>query len=138
MTQNNNEIICYTKPVPKWMLLIVLAVAITGIIFLPATSLALYILVGLCGIFTFKTLTQKPEVTPVLTIGTQGIQIAQDSFYPYSEIERVIAFSNKKMRFRSISFKLYLKKGKQVEFCVDNLTTKPQRLLDAINEKIKL
>lgn len=138
MTLNDNEIICYSKPVPKWVGLIVLAVGTTGALFIPTNSSALYILVGLCSLFLFKTFTQKPEVIPVLTIGTQGVQIAMDEFYPYTEIEKVLAFSEKRMRFRSVNFKLYLKEGKQVEFCVDNLTVKPQRLLDAINEKIKL
>ena len=49
-----------------------------------------------------------------------------------------MAFSKNRLRFRSVSFKLYLKSGSEVEFSVDNLDVKPQKLLDAINAKLNV
>ena len=137
MTTEANTINCYTKLLPKWTALIVLAFGITVAFFLPATSLVFYLLLGMCALFIIKTLSQKPETRPVLVLGESGIQLSESEFYPYKEIEKVLAFSEKRLRFRSVSFKLLLKQGKQVVFCVDNLNTKPQFLLDTINSRIK-
>jgi hypothetical protein len=137
MTKDNNTLNCYTKLFPKWIAYVVLAVGIAFAFFIPVTSAAFYIWIGLCGLFIAKILTQKPESEPVIILAETGIQLANNQFYSYNEIEKVMAFSVKRLRFYSINFKLYLKKGKQVEFSVDNLNVKPQYLLDSINERIR-
>ena len=137
MTTTENTLSCYTKLFPKWIAYVVLAAGIAGAVIIPITSAAFYIWIGLCGLFIAKTLTQKPQNEPVIILAETGIQLDNKQFYPYKEIEKVMAFSTKKLRFRTINFKLYLKQGIPVEFCVDNLDVKPQRLLDVINEKIK-
>ena len=110
---------------------------IAGAFVIPVTSTAFYIWIGLCGLFIAKTLTQKPQIEPVIVLEETGIQLNNKQFYPYKEIEKVMAFSTNRLRFRTINFKLYLKQGTPVEFCVDNLDVKPQYLLDVINERIK-
>ena len=137
MINQDKALNCYTKLFPKWTAIVVFVVGIIGMYFLPATSVVFYLWLGLCSLFIVKTLTQKQEKEPVLVVGENGIQLQNDQFYPFSEIEKVMAFSSKKLKFRSISFKLYFKKGAPVEFCVDDLNVKPQYLLDVINEKIK-
>ena len=104
----------------------------------PVTSWAFYLWIGLCLAVIVKTLTQKQEKEPLIVIGEMGIQLENKQFYTFNEIEKVMAFSNKKLKFRSVNFKLYLKKGNQIEFCVDDLNIKPQRILDVINERLKL
>lgn len=137
MTKENSTLNCYIKLFPKWIAYVVLAASIAGALIIPVTSAAFYIWIGLCGLFIMKILTQKPQNEPVIVLEETGIQLENKQFYPYKEIEKVMAFSVKRLRFRSINFKIYLKKGKQIEFCVDNLNVKPQYLLDVINEKIK-
>lgn len=137
MTKDESTLSCYTKLFPKWIAYLVLAICIAGALFIPVSSVGFYIWIGLCGLFIVKTLTQKPQNDPVIVLNETGIQLENKQFYTYKEIEKVMAFSVKRLRFRSISFKLYLKRGKQVEFTVDNLTVKPQLLLDAINARIK-
>jgi hypothetical protein len=137
MTKEDNTLNCYTKLFPKWIAYVVLAVGIAGAFVIPVTSFAFYIWIGLCGLFIVKTLTQKPQNEPVIVLAKNGIQLSNNQFYTYKEIEKVMAFSVKRLRFRTINFKLYLKKGNQIEFCVDNLNVKPQHLLDVINERIK-
>lgn len=137
MTKDNNTLNCYIKLFPKWIAYVVLTACIAGAFIIPVTSAAFYIWIGLCGLFIVKTLTQEPQNKPVIVLAETGIQLDNKQFYPYKEIEKVMAFSVKRLRFRTISFKLYLKQGTSVEFCVDNLDVKPQHLLDVINEKIK-
>ena len=137
MTKEDNTLNCYMKLFPKWIAYVVLAVGIAGAFVIPVTSAAFYLWIGLCGLFIAKTLTQKPQNEPVIVLAETGIQLNNKQFYPYKEIEKVMAFSTKKLRFRTLNFKLYLKQGTPVEFCVDNLDVKPQHLLDVINEKIK-
>ncbi len=137
MTKEDNTLNCYIKPFPRWIAYVVLAAGIAGTVFIPVTSAAFYIWIGLCGLFIAKILTQKPQNEPVIVLAETGIQLDDKQFYPYNEIDKVMAFSVKRLRFYSINFKLYLKKGNQIEFNVDNLNVKPQHLLDVINEKIK-
>jgi len=137
MTKEDNTLNCYMKLFPKWIAYVVLVAGITGAFVIPVTSAAFYIWIGLCGLLIAKTLTQKPKNEPVIVLAETGIQLGNDQFYPYNEIEKVMAFSVKRLRFYSINFKLYLKKGNQIEFSVDNLNVKPQHILDVINEKIK-
>ncbi len=137
MTKEENTLNCYTKLIPKWIAIVVFIVGIIGIYFVPVTSVAFYLWIGLCLLVIVKTLTQKQEKTPALSLEETGIQLENKQFYPYKEIEKVMAYSENKMKFRSINFKLYLKKGTNVVFCVDNLNVKPQHILDVINEKIR-
>ncbi|ADQ79248.1 hypothetical protein Palpr_1100 [Paludibacter propionicigenes WB4] len=137
MTKEDNTLNCYMKLFPKWIAYVVLAVGIAGAFIIPVASVAFYIWIGLCGLFIAKTLTQEAPKEPVISLTETGVQLDNKQFYPYKEIEKVMAFSTKRLRFRTINFKLYLKKGTPVEFCVDNLDVKPQYLLDVINERIK-
>lgn len=137
MTDEQNAINCYTKLVPKWIAIIAMGIAIATFIFIPTHSLAFYLVIGMCAILIVKTLTQKPETNPVIILSEAGIRISDTEFYSYNEIEKVLAFSEKRLRFRSISFKLLLKQDRQAIFCVDNLDVKPQFLLDTINNRIK-
>ena len=137
MTKEDNTLNCYLKLVPKWIACVVLAAGIAGIVFIPVTSVAFYIWVGLCGLLIAKIFTQRPQNEPVIVLAETGIQLDNKQFYPYNEIDKVMAFSVKRLRFYSINFKLYLKEGNQIEFNVDNLNVKPQYLLDVINEKIR-
>ncbi|HLP05803.1 MAG TPA: hypothetical protein VK152_10275 [Paludibacter sp.] len=137
MTTKDNTLNCHAKPFPKWIAFVVLAAGIAGAFFIPVTSAGFYIWTSLCALFIIKTLTQETQKEPVIALTDSGILLDGNRFYPYKEIEKVMAFSSKRLRFRSISFKLYLRRSKPVEFCVDNLDIKPQHLLDAINEKIK-
>lgn len=137
MTKEDSTLNCYIKLFPKWIAYVVLVACIAGAVIIPVTSAAFYIWIGLCGLFIAKTLTQKPQNEPVIVLAETGIQLGNKQFYPYNEIDKVMAFSVKRLRFYSINFKLYLKKGNQIEFSVDNLNVKPQHLLDVINEKIK-
>jgi hypothetical protein len=136
MTNEQEILNCYVKLFPKWIAFVVLAVGVFGAFFLSPTSWVFYFWIGICLLFIIKTLTQKKEKNPVVSIGEKGIQLSNDRFYPYTEIIKVMAFSKKKLQFRTISFKLYLKNGSQIEFSVDNLDVKPQKMLDAINVKI--
>jgi len=138
MTNEVNALICYTKLLPKWIAIIVFIVGFFGTYAFPVTSWAFYLWIGLCLAVIVKTLTQKQEKEPLIVIGEMGIQLENKQFYTFNEIEKVMAFSNKKLKFRSVNFKLYLKKGNQIEFCVDDLNIKPQRILDVINERLKL
>ena len=138
MTKVENTLNCYTKLLPKWVALVVFLVGIAGIYALPVTSLAFYLWEGLCLIIIVKTMTQKQEKEPLIVIDEIGIKLDNKQFYSFKEIEKVMAYSSKKMKFRSVNFKLFLKKGNQVEFCVDDLNIKPQHILDVINERIKL
>lgn len=137
MTKEDNTLNCYLKLFPKWIAYVVLAAGIAGIVFIPVTSVAFYIWVGLCGLLIAKIFTQRPQNEPVIVLAETGIQLDNKQFYPYNEIDKVMAFSVKRLRFYSINFKLYLKEGNQIEFNVDNLNVKPQYLLDVINEKIR-
>ncbi|MDD4990954.1 MAG: hypothetical protein PHR83_01870 [Paludibacter sp.] len=137
MTKENNTLYCYIKLFPKWIAYVVLAAGIAGAFVIPVTSIAFYIWIGLCGLFIAKTLTQETPKEPVIALTETGVQLDNKQFYPYKEIEKVMAFSTKRLRFRTINFKLYLKQGAPVEFNVDNLNVKPQYLLDVINEKIR-
>jgi len=138
MTNEVNALNCYTKLLPKWIAIIVFIVGFFGTYAFPVTSWAFYLWIGLCLAVIVKTLTQKQEKEPLIVIGEMGIQLENKQFYTFNEIEKVMAFSNKKLKFRSVNFKLYLKKGNQIEFCVDDLNIKPQRILDVINERLKL
>lgn len=129
---------CRERLIPKWIAIVVAVVCVTGLFFIPPTSYAFYLWIGLCVLFIIKTLMQKPDLYPVLIIGSQGVRLSDSAFYPYSEIEKVLAFSKNKLRFRSVSFRLYLRDGRKVEFSVDNLDVKPQKLLDAINANLNI
>ena len=135
---NESEILnCYTKLFPKWMAYVVLAVGIIGAFFISPTSWVFYLWISLCLLLIIKTLTQKPETEPQIVIGEKGIQLHGNEYYPYDNIQKVMAYSANKFKFRSISFKLFLINQSQVEFSVDDLDVKPQRILDAINTKIR-
>ncbi len=137
MPKEDNTLNCYLKLFPKWIAYVVLVAGIAGIVIIPITSAAFYIWICLCGLLIAKILTQEPQNSPIISLTETGIQLGDKQFYPYNEIDKVMAFSVKRLRFYSINFKLYLKKGTQIEFSVDNLNVKPQHLLDVINEKIK-
>jgi|GEM_PF-2734640 len=138
MNDEPGAINCREKLIPKWVAMLVAVVCVTGLFFIPPTSFAFYLWIALCALFIVKTWTQKPDKDPVLIIGDQGVRLSDAAFYPYSEVEKVMAFSKNRLRFRSVSFKLYLKSGSEVEFSVDNLDVKPQKLLDAINAKLNV
>lgn len=137
MEENINTISCYEKLIPKWIALLVLAIGITVTFFLSFSSWVFYFWIIICCLFIYKTLTQKKDENPKLEISENGIKINDKDFYSFNDIIKVMAFSKKKLQFRSISFTLYLKNGSQTEFSVDNLDVKPQLLLDTINARIK-
>jgi hypothetical protein len=138
MKDEPGAINCREKLVPKWIAILVAVVCVTGLFFIPPSSYAFYLWIALSGLFILKTFTQKPDLHPSLIIGNHGVRLSDSAFYPYSEIEKVMAFSKNKLRFRSVSFRLYLKDGRKVEFNVDNLDVKPQKLLDAINANLNI
>lgn len=128
---------CYTKLFPKWVAYAAIAVGIAVVYFLSFSSWVTYLWIFLCTLMVVKIFTQKPETKPVVVVGETGIQLNDSKFYPYQNIEKVMAYSKNKFKFRSVSFKLFLNNHSQVEFSVDDLNVKPQRILDAINAKIK-
>jgi hypothetical protein len=137
MTSDNVILNCYTKPFPKWTVIPVSVVGIIVLYFLPPTSFVFYIWILLCVLFIYKTLSQKPEKEPVISILTDGIKLKDNTFYGYNDIKKVMAFSKNKFKFRSIEFKLFLNDGSHVDFSVDNLDVKPQQILDTINSNLK-
>lgn len=137
MKEESNAINCRPKLIPKWIIFIALGVGTVGAFFIPATSWVFYLWIILIILFVIKTLTQKPDINPILIIGQKGVKLSNTQFYPYSEIEKVMVFSKTKFKFRSLTFTLFLKNGAKVDFCVDDLDQKPQLLLDTINNNIK-
>lgn len=136
MKENTNTISSYEKLIPKWVAAVVGVIGITLAFFISPSSWAFYFWIIICGLFIYKTLTQKKDENPKLEISETGIKIDNKDFYNFMEITKVMAFSKKRLRFRSISFILYLKNGAQVEFPVDNLDIKPQLILDTINARL--
>jgi len=87
-------------------------------------------------LFIYMTFSQKKGTIPRLEIADKGIRLDNENFYSFNDITKVMAFSRNRLKFRSISFKLYLKNGSHVEFPVDNLDVKPQLILDSINARL--
>lgn len=128
---------CYNKLLPKWTAIIVAIVGISVAFFISTTSWVFYFWLAICTLFIIKTLRQKKETIPAISISKEGIKLENSKFYTFKEIKSVKAYSKNKLKFRSIDFKLLLTNGSEIEFSVDNLDVKPQKILDIINNMIK-